>query len=206
MNDNHETETTVELTEALDVDSRETALHSATDSVPQSEQPNSADQLFDSLGISVNSVKEFLNNRDKFDSSKQVCICGHAINKHSGFEEGYPQCLTGRHYCPCLKKRPVLYTHDTRFFMRKTYGPGSKHALAAGLLRLREEKINSYWLEEPQCWHPDCSKRNKLIFPVALNKSNQIVDEEGPINIFLCETCILNMKGVPGNEGKGWIW
>ncbi len=161
---------------------------------------------FDSLGISQESVEKFLGDRDRYDQSKQVCICGHAINKHSKYEEGYGMCITGRHYCPCKQKNPVLYSNDTRYFMRKTYGPGSKHALSAGLLRLRQVKKKAYWLEEPACWNPNCESGNPLIFPVALDKSSRVINEPGPINVLLCETCILNMKGVPGNEGKGWIW
>lgn len=160
----------------------------------------------DSLGVSAESVEKFLADRDRYDESKHVCICGHAINKHSGYEEGYGQCLTGRHYCPCIKKRAVIFANDTRYFMRKTYGAGSKHALSAGLLRLKQVGKSAYWLEKPHCWNPSCESGNAPVYPVAIDKSNRVVNEPGRINVLMCETCYLNMKGLPGHEGKGWIW
>ena len=171
-----------------------------------SSQSDAEDSPLDALGISQESVEKFLGDRDRYDHSKHVCICGHAINKHSHYEDGFGTCLTGRHYCPCAAKNPVLYANDTRYFMRKTYGSGSKHALSAGLLRLNQVKKKAHWLIKPTCWKPDCTSGNPLIFPVALDKFNRVLKEPGPINVLLCETCILNMEGVPGHEGKGWIW
>ena len=174
-----------------------------TPEVIQSSEPESP---LDSLGISSESVSKFINDRDRYDQSKHVCICGHAINKHHGYEGGRGYCLTGRHECPCQKKNAVLFSNDTRYFMRKTYGLGSKHALSTGLLRLKQVGKKAYWLEEPTCWHPNCTLANPLIFPVSLDKGSQIIDKPGPINVLLCESCILNMKGLAGHEGKGWIW
>ena len=162
--------------------------------------------LIDDLGITSESVEKFLGDRDRYDTSKQVCICGHAINKHSKYEEGWGTCLTGRHYCPCVNKTAVLYAHDTRYFMRKTFGSGSKHALSAGLLRLIQVGVEAHWLQQPLCWNAECPNPQQKVYPVPLNRQNQIVDAPGHYNIFLCETCFLNMKGVPGHEGKGWIW
>jgi hypothetical protein len=173
---------------------------------PEGSDTSQAISPFESLGISVESVEKFLGDRDRYDQSKYVCICGHAINKHSGYETGYGVCLTGRHYCPCRQKQPVLYANDTRYFMRKTFGLGSKHALSAGLLRLAQEGKKAHWLETPKCWSNNCQSGNPLIFPVPLDLKNQIVNKPGPINVLMCETCILNMKGAPGNEGKGWVW
>lgn len=166
----------------------------------------SVDSIFDSLGISEGSVYKFLTDRDRYDRSKHVCICGHAINKHSGYERGLGACITGRHWCPCMAENPVLFANDTRYFMRKTYGLGSKHALSTGLAKLAQVGKKAYWLEQPSCWNPNCDQSNKLIFPVSMDKSSQIINEPGPINVFLCETCILNLKGAPGHEGKGWVW
>ncbi len=186
-----------------------TAAHEMTESqTPQGDETQEPSQgsPFDMLGVKPENVQKFFDQRDRFDTSKHVCICGHAINKHSGYEEGHGVCLTGRHYCPCKNQTPVLVSNDTRYFMRKTYGPGSKHALVAGLMRLRHVGKQATWLEAPSCWTPDCNSGNKLIFPVALDKTNRVLDKPGPVNVFLCETCVLTLKGVPGNEGKGWIW
>jgi hypothetical protein len=173
---------------------------------PEAIQSGKPESPLDSLGISSESIERFLNDRDRYDQSKHVCICGHAINKHHGYEDGRGYCLTGRHMCPCQRKKPVLYSNDTRYFMRKTYGLGSRHALSAGLLRLKQVSKSAYWLATPACWNPDCTSGNPLIFPVALDTHNRILSAPGPINVLACETCILNMKGVPGHEGKDWIW
>ena len=164
------------------------------------------DDFFSKLGISPESVGKFIANRDTYDVSKHVCICGHALNKHDGYDTGRGFCLTARHWCPCASPKAVLIVDDTRFFMRKTFGPGSKHALAAGLLRLRERGLKAKWIEPPACWEPRCESQNPLVFPVAVNDSLTVLDEPGRINALLCESCILKLKGVPGNEGKGWIW
>lgn len=162
--------------------------------------------IFSQLGVSAESVERFLRERDRFDTSKQICMCGHAINKHSGYERDCGICLTGRHYCPCAKPNPVLIASDSRYFMRKTYGTGSKHALSSGMLRLQQEKKKATWLIEPGCWFPDCNSGNPLIFPVALDDSNSIIERPGPKNVMLCETCILRLQGLAGNEGRGWVW
>ena len=96
--------------------------------------------VFGGLAVNEESITRFLADRDRYDKSKHVCICGHAINKHNGYEEGHGICQTGRHICPCLKKDPVIFANDTRYFMRKTYGLGSKHALSTGLLALKRAK------------------------------------------------------------------
>lgn len=157
------------------------------------------------LAISEESVSRFLDEKDLHESSKHVCICGHAVNKHS-IDSGWIFCVTARHYCPCKEIRPVLYASDTRYFMRKTYGSGSKHALSTGLMRLRQVKKTAFWLKKPQCWRNNCPGTNPNIYPVPMNERYNIVDKPGHYNVFLCETCYLIEKGVPGNEGKGWIW
>jgi hypothetical protein len=164
------------------------------------------DSPMDLLGINSESVMRFISERDRYDQSKHVCICGHAINKHKELGGGRLMCITGRHYCPCVAKQPVLYSNDTRYFMRKTYGLGSKHALSTGLQRLKQVGKAAHWLEAPACWNDSCTSGNPLIFPVPMDKHSLIVNEPGCLNAFLCETCILNMKGVPGHEGKGWVW
>ena len=173
---------------------------------PESPSNQDTPSVFDGLGISEESVSRFLAERDRHDTSKQVCICGHAINKHSGYEEGIGNCVTGRHWCPCKAKNPVLYANDTRYFMRKTYGSGSRHALSTGLQKLGQVGKRAYWLEPPACWNDKCTSGNPLIFPVSMDSNNRIIKEPGPVNVFLCESCILTVLGVPGNEGKGWVW
>jgi hypothetical protein len=161
---------------------------------------------FDGLAVSAESVDRFLINKNRYDVTKQVCICGHAINKHYGYEKGFGSCLTAKHSCPCTEKIPVVYANDTRYFMRKTYGPGSRHALSTGLMRVRQVGKQAFWLEKPQCWNSKCYSNNPNIYPVALDLDGIVLNEPGPKNVLMCETCYLNIKGVPGNEGKGWIW
>lgn len=162
--------------------------------------------FFDGLGVSEASVARFLDDRDRYDTSKHVCICGHAVNKHKVFYEDRVSCHTARHYCPCREVLPVFYANDTRYFMRKTFGPGSKHALSTGLKRLLEVGKSGHWLGVPQCWNPDCQNRHVVVYPVAIGKQNAISREPAAINVFLCETCFVNMLGKPGQENMGHIW
>jgi hypothetical protein len=173
---------------------------------PQHLDESEAIDPFASLAVSEESVLRFLGGKDVYDTSKHVCICGHAMNKHSGFDSGHGSCVTGRHWCPCATPKPVLIAQDTRFFMRKTYGPGSRHALSTGMLRLRQRGVRMAWLEKPVCWRPDCNSGNELIFPVALNDAMRVADAPAKINVFLCESCALAAMGAPGREGYGWIW
>lgn len=157
------------------------------------------------LAISMESVQRFLDEKEVHDTSKHVCVCGHAVNKHT-VEAGWVFCTTARHNCPCKQIKAVLYASDTRYFMRKSYGSGSRHALSTGMMRLRSLKKRAFWLKEPKCWRVGCLGQNPNIYPVPMNESYQIVNGPGHYNVLLCETCYLIEKGVPGNEGKGWIW
>jgi hypothetical protein len=172
--------------------------------VEESEFPGE-NSPFDFLGIDESSVDRFLHDKARYDRSKQVCICGHAINKHHPLDDKF-YCLTARHWCPCRTPNPVVVANDTRYFMRKTYGPGSRHALSTGLRRVRQVGKKARWIDQPECWNPKCPKTNHLIFPVALNDLSQPVAVPSKINVLLCETCYLGFAGTPGNEGKGWIW
>lgn len=122
--------------------------------------------------------------------------------KVSEFSIEFIQAKNSLSSCP----RPVLIAQDTRSFMRKSYGPGSKHALSTGMLRLRQLGVGMEWIEKPTCWRPDCHSGNPLIFPIPLNEAMRVVESPGKINVFLCETCGLAAMGAPGREGSGWIW
>lgn len=165
----------------------------------------SAGNVFDALGVTPESVEKFLSDRYRYDTSKHVCICGHAINKHTTVNE-YVTCLTARHYCPCQLIKPVLYANDTRYFMRKTFGPGSKHALSTGLKRLVELGKGAHWLKPPQCWNPDCLKPHTFVYPVAIGKLGNISYEPEKLNVFLCEACFMSFLGKPGEPNLGDVW
>jgi hypothetical protein len=169
-----------------------------------SQEPDPEENIFDGLAVTPESVDKFLNDRDRYDTSKHVCICGHAINKHTTINE-YVTCHTARHYCPCQRIKPVLYANDTRYFMRKTYGPGSKHALSTGLKRLVELGKGARWLEPPQCWNPNCANPHTLVYPVAISNLGNISNEPEKINVFLCEVCFMAFLGKPGEPNLGHV-
>jgi hypothetical protein len=168
--------------------------------------PSPTSDYFDVLGISGASVEKFLDDRNRYDTGKHVCICGHAVNKHTIFDQDRISCHTARHYCPCREVLAVFYANDTRYFMRKTYGPGSKHALSAGLERLQSVGKTGHWLYQPRCWNQGCPNPQVAVYPVAINKRNQIAYEPAAINVFLCETCFVDILGKPNQVGMGHIW
>ncbi len=161
---------------------------------------------FGNLGITADSVGRFEAERSLHDRAKWVCICGHALNKHKEFESNRWSCLTARHWCPCQFPKAVVSVSDTRYFMRKTYGPGSKHALSTGLGRLIQVRKSFDWLETPSCWNPNCERTNVKIFPVAISKYKKPSNQPGPINVLFCESCYLREMGLAGREGMGYIW
>mgnify|MGYP006863220138 CR=1 FL=1 len=155
------------------------------------------------LGMVPETILRVNSDPMPHDRSKQVCICGHAINKHKDLGRRV-YCETGRMVCPCLQEIPVLVVGDTRYFMRKTLGWGSKHALARNLVRCIEKRVEIRWLtDQDKCWNATCT--NTPVYPVPLDE-NVVVDRPAPVNVLLCESCALKMRGLEGYEGRGFIW
>lgn len=148
----------------------------------------------DDLGIKQEDVEDFIEQRNKGEEvRKYVCLCGHAMNKHSETAGSF-MCVTAKHYCPCLHPIPVLNVQDTRYFMTKTYGYGRRHALASGLYRLGRVGKWAVWLEKPRCHK--CLSENHPILPTAIDESNRAVERPAIRNVFLCVSCLEELGGM----------
>jgi hypothetical protein len=146
------------------------------------------------LGIEEEEVEQFIAQRDRGEEGKKyVCICGHAMNKHSE-TAGSLMCVTAKHYCPCLHPIAVLNVQDTRYFMTKTYGFGRRHALATGLYRLGRVGKWAIWLEKPYCHK--CGSEGHPILPTAIDEMNRAVERPAIRNVLLCVSCLEQLGGM----------
>lgn len=126
---------------------------------------------------------------------RSICICGHAISRHQ-FDRytGTNFCKPGQYSCPCVNKRAVLEVPNTRYFMRKSHGSGTMHALAMGYKAskdaLGEDFVSAVeWLIPAVC--DMCGTESKY-FPVRTTLNGEPIldtDEDLGVSAFLCETC-----------------
>lgn len=129
-------------------------------------------------------------------NDRRICSCGHAVSrhKHNPYENSY-KCKPGQLACPCLVPRAVIEVPNTRYFMRKSHGSGSKHALAMGYAASKEalgeeefaESIK--WLIEPKC--DFCGAETKY-YPVRTTSTGDLlldVDDDKGVTAFLCPDC-----------------
>lgn len=156
------------------------------------DEPNDA---FDQLGLSLQEVEEFqIAKRNKKVANRDVCACGHAMNKHTQYESGHWDCHTAKMWCPCQEPIPVLQADDTKYFMTKTHGYGSKHALATGLLRCRQKGVKTKMIIAPQCFK--CSASGLQLYPAGINRDNRLVDVPASRNGIFCLKCIYEFQGI----------
>jgi hypothetical protein len=157
------------------------------------EEINEAFEALNQIGIHQDEIEEFIKIRDRGQEvRREVCICGHAINKHDGIG-GNVVCVTARMWCPCTTPLPVLNVQDTRFFMTRTYGAGRKHALATGLHRLGKKGKWAKWVIELKC--AKCGASNVPVYPSAIDESNQVSRRPTSRNFLLCENCLIELGG-----------
>ena len=126
--------------------------------------------------------------------ARQICICGHAIARHTKAET-HTYCKLGRLWCSCREPIPVLEPDDLRAFVFSTSGIGKKHALAKGLHALRKSGKTARWIIERFCFR--CGREDGTIFPSPLSREKRITNGSGYTNALLCETCVLDLGGYP---------
>ncbi len=127
---------------------------------------------------------------------KRVCLCGHAVNKHST-DAGLVICVPSRYNCPCKNIRPVIEVEDTRLFLRKTSGPGAEHALTRGLAASFSADKGVEWLETPKC--DKCGIEatpagDVKINPVAVTEFRSISYEATGYDALLCDSCLEEIR------------
>jgi hypothetical protein len=150
-------------------------------------------EALNEIGIHPDEVEEFINIRDlRQEVQREVCICGHAINKHDGMG-GNVICVTARMWRPCTTPHAVLNVQDTRYFMTRTYGAGRKHALATGLHRLGKKGKWAKWIVEPKC--AKCGANKNPVYPTAIDETNRVSRKPTSRNFLLCGVCLEELGG-----------
>lgn len=142
----------------------------------------------DRLGIDDAEIQTHRSDIRRKEYDRQVCICGHAMNKHSEFSSGMWQCHTARMYCPCERPKAVVEVSDTRYFMTKSRGYGAKHALSTGLSRLKERGGTSRLIIEPLCFV--CQREITPLLPATFDRQRRLIFKPGPLNGLFCHDCL----------------
>lgn len=158
---------------------------------PSDPQVSSA---LEELGINANDIAKFVEEHDRKPVGREVCLCGHALNKHTELVPGVITCVTARIWCPCQTPSPVIAVQDTRYFMRTTYGYGPKHALSTGLYALTRRGKWSHLVCGPRCFR--CSDARTELAPAAIDAYGRISTKPTPQNVLLCPRCILDLLGI----------
>lgn len=128
-----------------------------------------------------------LQQRLQAPKTKQICICGHAVGRHTFIDaRAIWNCKPTRMDCPCKELRPVLQVQDTRPFLRKTQGAGPLHALSRGMLAANEAGVEMSWIEEPAC--DNCGVVGP-VSPVPFTKQGYVSLEATGIDKLICRKC-----------------
>lgn len=140
------------------------------------------------LGLDPDEIREHRQDIKRREYNRQVCVCGHAMNKHSRHSNGIWSCHTARMYCPCELPKPVVEVSDTRYFMTKSRGYGASHALSTGLSRLGEVGGSSKLIVEPKCFK--CQRETNPLIPATFDRYIRLIFKPGPLNGLFCHDCI----------------
>lgn len=151
-----------------------------------------ADAILASMGIDPNEAVA-IDKKQKVERRRRdnrICICGHGMNRHSSIN-GVTFCKPSALTCECKKSRPVLEADDTRYFLRRTNGPGTSHALVRGIAASGLKGIKVHWIEPPKC--DRCQKTEGYIVPAPVLQAGGRVHPEGEstgYDKFLCGDCL----------------
>lgn len=129
-------------------------------------------------------------------NDRRICACGHAMSRHryDKYQNSH-KCKPGQYACPCINPRAVIEVPNTRYFMRKSHGSGSKHALAMGYAASKEaigeeeftESVK--WLIPAEC---DICHKEAKYYPVRVTPTGTVLldmDEDEGVTAFLCSEC-----------------
>ena len=173
----------------------DTEFHETTSAVETANEKQAPISALDALGIEQAEIQAFLAEHDRKPVGREVCLCGHALNKHTEMVPGVISCVTARIWCPCQVPQPVVEVQDTRFFMRTTYGYGPKHALSTGLYALKLRGKWSRLIKELMCSRCGTSASN--LAPASVDPSGRVSMRPTARNVLLCPICIGDLLGIP---------
>jgi len=102
-------------------------------------------------------------------------------------------CKPNSQYCRCLRPRAVFFAGNARHFKRSTHGPGMKHALSQGIVKMKKSGSEGTWLEKLACQVQGC--QNLEILPAPITKDKLVTAESSAFNVFLCREHIIEFGG-----------
>ncbi len=129
------------------------------------------------------------------NDDRRICECGHSITRHK-FDKFQNRhfCKPGAYSCPCVRERAVMDVPNTKFFMRKSFGSGKKHALAMGYAASKEALGDDFtenvkWLIPKNC---EVCQTETAYFPVRVSLTGAVLldtDDDQGVTAFLCSEC-----------------
>jgi len=128
------------------------------------------------------------------DRDSGVCICGHPRSKHIESHLGYT-CSPGKLFCPCKKLRVVVETPNLRFFMAKTRGGGSLHALTQGITATIKAGLETNWIGGTNC---DRCGEEKRLSVVPVSQRGVEMEEATGYDALLCDGCRFGWEDTDG--------
>lgn len=146
------------------------------------------------MGLSMEEVleadKKILDVTKKGRRDRRVCLCGHAVARHSEYA-GHLTCKPSAMLCPCKAVKPVLEADDIRAFLRRTEGSGAMHALTRGIAAAVSAGKEVTWLVELKC--DKCGQHASNVVPAAVTQSGRLSDSATGFDALICYDCRVNM-------------
>lgn len=140
------------------------------------------------MGIDFDeAVKADNKLKDRQIRDPRICLCGHAVNKHT-VTNGMVLCTPSRMVCPCKSVRAVIEVEDTRKFLRKTTGPGVEHALVRGIAALADNNKEAKWIDPIKC--DRCATTEGRIIPCPITEGKQVAYKATGRDALLCTACM----------------
>lgn len=160
--------------------------------------------LEDLSPLSEASLEDFEGQKKHGPKTREVCACGHSMNRHYQGSNGKWMCTPTRMYCGCSEAQPVLVADNLRLFLYQTTGWGRNHALGKGIVASRGAGAGYRWLTqsgEPECIF--CGEVTDAPIPTAVHVSGR--DANGwPITIRSSETAKKDVIACPSCARKEW--
>lgn len=148
------------------------------------------------LGLEVEQVDDEIRELERELNSKQVCICGHPMRRHSLLQDRW-DCQPARIWCPCSQPIPVLEAEDLRLFQCQTFGWGARHALIQGIRKSDNALRWTRLLANAHCW--SCGSK-EVLYPTPLDGNQLPTKQAAPMNALFCEACLLKVRGIKIKE------
>lgn len=143
----------------------------------------------------------------------RVCVCGHAAKTHTGYHKPSSEyhtdlenrnlkgCRPGRAMCPCINPTFVLTASNSGMFLRKTSGPGGKHALEQGIGTLLKKGGTYEWADDVCCvnckktHNEDGTQATFRAIAIHVGPPMFIANVATPTNIISCQDCYSALGG-----------